>query len=283
MSGFQMAVASGKGGAGTTTFATALALSLGRRFAEAQFLDCDVAGPEAALFLKPTIERSTPIMVITPEVDPKLCTGCGECQAACQYNAVRVVVGEAKIHGELCNSCGCCRLVCPVDAITERGEPIGSVDTGSTENLVFYKGSMDTSRPLITELIRGLKAMARSDIPTVLDCGSGTTSEVIAAIRGSDYCILVADPTPFGLYDLRLMVRTVNEIGVPVGIVINKDDAACSDTEEYASGTGLPILMRIPFRKEIAQMGCRGVALTEIDEAWDPIFWEMYEKIVRAG
>jgi MinD superfamily P-loop ATPase len=281
MRGFQIAVAGGKGGVGTTTVATALALAVGSRFADAEFLDCDVANPEAARFLKPTIEKSTPIAVLTPVVDADRCTGCGECQAACQYNAIRVVLGTTKLHVDICNGCGCCLLVCPAGAITERAEPIGTVDTGTVENLVFYRGSMNTSRPLVTELIRGLKGMARSDIPSVVDCGSGTTSEVIEAIRGSDYCFLVADATPVGVHDLKQMVRTVSEIGVPAGIVINKDDDAGPETDQYASGSGLPILMRIPFKKEIARLGCRGVTLSEVDESWDPIFWETYEKIVR--
>jgi MinD superfamily P-loop ATPase len=282
MKGFQIAVAGGKGGAGTTTVATALALAVGSRFADAQFLDCDVANPEAARFLQPTFEKSSRITVLTPVVDTARCTGCGECQAACQYNAIRVVLGTTKLHADICNGCGCCRLVCPVGAITEQEEPIGTVDTGNIENLAFYRGTLNTSRPLVTELIRGLKGMARSDIPSVVDCGSGTTTEVIEAIRGSDYCLLVADRTPFGLHDLEQMVRTVSEIGVPVGIVVNRDDDAGSEIDRYASDNGLPILMRIPFRREIASLGCRGVTLTEMDESWDPVFWETYEKIVRA-
>jgi MinD superfamily P-loop ATPase len=282
MNGFQVAIASGKGGTGKTTVAAALALALNERFAEVQFLDCDVEAPDAALFLKPTIDSSTPIEVQTPEVDAGKCTGCGECQAACQYNAIRVVSGKAELLGELCSSCGGCKLVCPVEAIEERAQRIGTVESGKTQNIIFHRGRLDPGRPLSTALIRGLKAAARADIPTVVDCGSGTTSDVIASIRGSDYCILVAEPNPFGLHDLRLILGVVNEIGVPAGVIINKDDSSGSTADDLASELGVPILMRIPFSKEIASLGSRGVPLTETDASWDETLWDMYENLVRS-
>jgi MinD superfamily P-loop ATPase len=282
MPGFQVAITSAKGGTGATMVAAALALAVARRFPEVQFLDCDVEIPDASLFLKPTIEKSTLISAETPEVVADRCTGCGECQAACQYNAIRVISGTAELHTEACNSCGCCGLVCPVDAITERTNRIGVVESGSRENIVFHKGSLDMGRPLGTHLVRGLKAIARADIPTIVDCGSGTASQVISAIRGSDYCIIVTEPTPFGLHNLRLIVGVVGEIGVPTGVVINKGEATGSDTESFAADAGMPVLMRIPFRKEIASLSSKGVALTETADSWDQAFWDLYEQIARA-
>lgn len=282
MAGFQVAITSAKGGTGATTVAAALALAVARRFPEIQFLDCDMQIPDASLFLKPTIEKSTLITAETPEVIADRCTGCGECQAACRYNAIRVISGKAELHTEFCNSCGCCGLVCPVDAIAEHAGRIGVVESGSRENIVFHKGSLDMGRPLRTQLIRGLKAIARADIPTIVDCGSGTASQVIRGIRGSDYCIIVTEPTPFGLHNLKLIVGVVGDIGVPTGIVINKDDSSGSDTESLAADAGMPVLMRIPFRKEIASFSSKGVALTETSDSWDQAFWDLYEQIARA-
>jgi MinD superfamily P-loop ATPase len=282
MKGFQIAIASGKSGTGKTTVAAALALALSKRVAEAQFLDCDVEAPEAALFLKPAIERSAPIEVRAPVVEVDKCTGCGECQAACQYNAIRVVAGKAEVSAEACIACGGCKIVCPADAIRETGQRIGIVESGMAEKLIFRRASLDPERPMGIQLIRGLKAAARGDVPTVVDCGSGTTSEVIATIRGSDYCILVAEPTPFGLNDLKLMMAVVSEIGVPAGIIVNKDDSYSSGIEAYAEEMGIPILTRIPFSREIARLGALGVTLPESDTAWDQSFWDMYEKIARA-
>ena len=281
MAAFQVAVTSAKGGTGTTTVAAALAISVAKRFADVQFLDCDVEGPDACFFLKPTTEKSTPIAVGTPEVLTDRCTGCGECQAACQCNAIRVISGKAEVHAEACNSCGCCRLVCPAGAVADREGRIGVVESGSRENIVVHRASLDMGRPLDTHLIRGLKAMARADIPTILDCGSGTASQMISGIRGSDYCIIVTEPTPFGLHDLKLIAGVVGEIGVPVGVVINKDRPSNSETEKFAADAGMPVLMHIPFKREIASLGAKGVALTEGGGYWDLAFWDLYEQVVR--
>jgi MinD superfamily P-loop ATPase len=282
MAGFQVAVTSAKGGSGTTTVAAALSLAVARRFAEVQVVDCDVESPDASLFLQPGIDKSTVITSETPEVLVDRCTGCGECQAACQYNAIRVVSGRAEVNVEACHGCGCCKLVCPVDAIIEHAKRIGTVESGSRQNIVLHKGSLDMGRPLGSHLIRGLKAIARADIPTIVDCSSGTTSEVISGIRGSDYCIIVAEPTAFGLHNLKIIARVVGEIGVPAGIVVNKDRAAGSGIDDFAAETGTTVLMRIPFKKEIASLGSRGVVLTENPGSWDEAFWDMYQQIVEA-
>ena len=281
MTGPNIAVASGKGGTGKTTVAAALAVTLSRGLAETQFLDCDVEEPDAALFLKPEIEDSTAITMEAPEVDNMRCTGCGDCESACQFSAIRVVEGKAKVYENLCQGCGSCKLVCSPGAITETGRRIGVVERGRRESIVFYRGVLDVGRYLTARVIHGLKSMARGDLPTILDCGPGTSSPVLAAIRDCDYCVLVTEPTPFGLYDLRMMAKVIAEIGVRAGIIINKDDSRDPHTEEYASAAGIPILMRIPLSMEIASLCSRGIALTEADASWDSTFWALYERVGR--
>jgi MinD superfamily P-loop ATPase len=281
MAGPNIAVASGKGGTGKTTVSTALAVTLSRSLAESQFLDCDVEEPDAAHFLKPEIENSTAIMMEAPEVDRAKCTGCGECESACQFKAIRVVGGKTELHENLCQGCGSCKLVCSPGAIAEKRKRIGVVERGRRESIVFYRGILDVGRYLTARVIRALKSMARGDIPTILDCGPGTASPVLATIRGCDYCILVTEPTPFGLYDLKMMAEVVAAIGVRAGIVINKDDSWDPGIEEYASRAEMPILMRIPLSMEIASLCSRGIALTEADASWDSAFWALYEKVGR--
>jgi MinD superfamily P-loop ATPase len=282
MSGFQIAVAGGKSGTGVTTVATSLALSIAGRFSEAQYLDCDIQFPEGALFLKPIIESSSPVEVPAPVVDEDACTGCGECQAACQYNAIRLGAGKACLSTEACTACGACVLACPEDAIMEEARSIGALERGRAENLVFSRAARASGWPISTRLVRAMKAAARADIPTVVDCGSGTTPQVIAAMRGSDCCILVAEPTPLGLNDLKLIRAVAADTGLPAGIIVNKDDSFAAGIETYAEENGDPILMRIPFSKEIAHLGALGVTLTEADKAWDEAFWKVYEKLARA-
>lgn len=282
MAGSRIAVASGKGGAGKTTIATALAVTLSRSLAEAQLLDCDVEEPDAALFIKPEIENTIEITIDAPEVNVRACTGCGDCREVCQFNAIDVASGKAEVHEASCHGCGACALVCPAGAIQETKRRIGLIESGKRDGIVFHSGTLDVGRHMTARVIRALKAASRSDIPTVLDCPSGTAAPVIASIKNCHYCILVTEPTPFGLYDLRLMVKVVHEVGVPAGIVINKDDVWSCNIDAYASATGIPVLARIPFSRQIALLCSRGIALTEYDPTYDGTFWRLYEDVERS-
>jgi len=279
MAGLTIAVASGKGGAGKTTVATALAVALGRGLAEAQFLDCDVEEPDGALFIKPEIEASTEITIDAPEVDRTACDGCGKCQKACEFNAIRIESGKAAVYDGLCLGCGCCRLACPQGAIAEKKKRIGVVETGKRGDIVFSRGLLDVGEGLTSAIIHGLKAMARGDIPTILDCGPGTSSPVIASLKGCDYCLLVTEPTPFGLCDLGLMLRVATSMSMPCGIVVNKYQPWSPTVDDLASEWDVPILMRIPFRREIAHLCSRGLTLPEVDAFWDDTFWKLFDDI----
>jgi MinD superfamily P-loop ATPase len=281
MRGSRIMVTSGKGGTGKTTVAVALTVVLARGLADLQFLDCDVEEPDAALFLKPSIDETSPVTSPLPIVNADRCTGCGQCHEACQYNAIRVVSGTAVVFDNLCRGCGGCRLACQADAIGEVDRQIGVIESGSRENTVFHRGVLDVGQRIVIPIIRSLKSRARSDIPTILDSGPGTGSTVVASLKDCDYCILVTEPTPHGLYDLNLMMDVIDRLGIPAGVVINKDGAWSERLNDYASQRGLPILMRIPFSREIAALSSRGTAFTEIGESWDPAFWDMYEKVER--
>ncbi|MFH1314324.1 MAG: ATP-binding protein [Candidatus Eisenbacteria bacterium] len=281
MSTSRIVIASGKGGSGKTTVATALVMTLMREMPEVQLVDCDVEGPDAALFLKPEIESSTPLTIDFPEIAASQCSGCGDCQSVCQFGGVSVVSGVAEHYSDLCHACGGCSLACHAGAITEKKKRIGVIESGRRENVVFHRGVLDVGRHMVTPIIRGLKSIARGDLPTILDSGPGTVSPVIATIKDCDYCILVTEPSPFGLYDLRIAVRLAGEIGVPTGIVINKDEAWSSNIEQYASEMDIPIILRIPFRREIASLCSRGIPLTEVASSWDEAFWDMYARVER--
>jgi MinD superfamily P-loop ATPase len=272
-------VASGKGGTGKTTVAVALALAVQKKVGALQFLDCDVEEPNAGLLMKPAMNGSGPVVIKVPRVDLSKCTGCGECRDICQFNAIAVVGGKALIFDNLCHSCGGCGLACPEEAITEEGREIGRVEEGALENIRFLQGILKVGEPMATPVIRSLKAMATDDLPTVLDAPPGTACPVIATIKDCAFCVLVTEPTPFGLYDLDLMVKVIRELGIPGGVVINKDDAWSENVERYASGNDLPVLLRIPFSRSIAASYSRGIPLTEADPSWNGSFRRLYERI----
>lgn len=275
----RIAVASGKGGTGKTTVAVGLALALRGKVGEFEFIDCDVEEPNADLLMKPVFNGTRAVTLDIPRVDLSKCTGCGKCKEICQYNAIAVVKGEALIFENLCHSCGGCALVCPEKAITEEPKAIGKIDEGSLDGIRFLRGLLNIGEPMSTPIIRALKKEARKDRLTILDAPPGTACPVIATVKDCAFCILVTEPTPFGLYDLDLMVRVIRELGIPGGIVINKDDEWSKHIEEYAAENDLPILMKIPFSREVAVMYSKGMPLNLADKSWDERFYDLYLRI----
>lgn len=283
-----IAVASGKGGTGKTTVAAALALSLREVVSSLRFMDCDVEEPNGAVLLSPNIEGETPVVLKTPRVEPARCTGCERCREVCEFNAIAVVNQQAMIFDNLCHSCGGCMLACPEEAISEVGRTIGKIEFGHRDNMEFLSGVLNVGEAMATPVIRALKARGQDALGddravTIIDAPPGTACPVIATVKDCDYCILVTEPTPFGIYDLDLMYQVVSELGIPAGIVVNKDDGAGLeaglDIEAYAGDNDIPILMRIPLEREIAVQYSRGVPLVEVGDRWGNEFRGLYEKV----
>lgn len=275
----KIAVASGKGGTGKTTVAVALALALKDTEALVQFMDCDVEEPNAAVLLRPTIDGQVPVTLRTPRIDASRCTGCVRCREVCRFNAIAVVNQQAMVFENLCHACGGCVLACPEDAISEDERTIGNIEFGKRDRIEFLSGVLNVSEPMATPVIRALKARQRDDALTILDAPPGTACPVIATVKGCDYCVLVAEPTPFGVYDLDLMYQVVSSMGIPAGIVINKDEGSNLDIEAFACDNDIPVLMRIPLERDIAAHYSRGVALTGVARHWADDFRALYAKV----
>ena len=255
-----IAIASGKGGTGKTLVAASLALSIGNNV---QLIDCDVEEPNAAIFIKPEIKKTVNASVLVPVVDKNLCDYCGKCAEICEYHAIVVVKNTILIFPELCHSCGACSLLCPRQAITEEKREIGRIETGERGDIQFVQGCLNVGEAMSPPLIKQVKALIDPGRIVIIDSPPGTSCPVIAAIKGCDFCLLVTEPTPFGLNDLVLAVETVRKLGIPFGVIINRSDLGDNKTEEYCAVENIPILMRIPFKKEIAQAYSKGLALIE--------------------
>jgi len=327
-------VASGKGGTGKTTVAVSLALSLAsdRRASayeetdeEAAYpvppllLDCDVEEPNAALFLRPTIQERREVGLMIPEVDLEACTYCGRCAEVCQYHAIVVVGEKVLVFPELCHGCGSCALNCPTEAIHEVLHVIGTVERGwagpvadspsasgemGGENfppasegawgVEFAQGTMNVGEPMAVPIIRQLKRWAippdastgldgtPGDRPVILDAPPGTACPVVESMRGAEFVLLVTEPTPFGLHDLRLAVEVArDELRLPVGVVVNRDGVGDQGVEDYCTIEGIPILMRIPLDRRIAEAYSEGGSLVEARPEYREQFRELYEAIHR--
>jgi len=274
--GMVISVASGKGGTGKTTIATSLACSIE---GDVALLDCDVEEPNAHLFIHPHIHTVETIRTPVPEVDMSKCTLCGKCSEICRFNAI-VVLGETVLpFPELCHSCGGCMLVCPENAITEKGRELGVIERGTRNGLEFIHGKLRIGEAMAPPLIRKVREFTRPGILTIIDAPPGTSCPVIAAMRGADFVLLVTEPTPFGLHDLKLAIGAVNVLGIPCGLVINRSDIGDGRVRAYAEAEGVPILMEIPFDRKIAEAYSRGEMLVEGSGEWPSRFRELYGRI----
>ena len=273
-----ISVASGKGGTGKTTVATNLALSLN---GSVQFLDCDVEEPNAHIFLKPEFKSSYSVSIPIPEVDEQKCNHCGKCSEICQYNAIAVLKDKVLIFAELCNGCGGCGLLCPEGAITETKREIGVIEEGNSGIINFAHGRLNIGEARATPVIRELKLHIDSDKITIIDVPPGTSCPVIEAVKSSDFCILVTEPTPFGLNDLILAVEVLKKLTIPFGVIINRADIGDKKVEGYCDRQKIPILMRIPVDREIAVAYSNGIPFIRWKKDWEPKFQALYLRIQK--
>lgn len=277
-----IAIASGKGGTGKTTIATSLALTLSDIGCSVSFLDCDVETPNAHIFLQPKINLNEPVTLPIPSVNPDLCNACGRCVDVCQFNAI-VLLGEIPlVFPELCHGCGSCTLECPEGAIVEIPNQIGQLERGITSNgVIFAHGLLNVGEPLAVPVITQLKNWHEYSKmgATILDCPPGASCPVVASLRGADFALLVTEPTPFGLHDLNQAVEITLELGIPTGIIINRDGIGDKRVDGYCQETGLPILMRIPFAQDIAHGIAQGQTLIDIRPEYRAMFIELYRQM----
>jgi len=270
-----ISVASGKGGTGKTTIAVNLALSL----SNVQLLDCDVEEPNCHIFIKPVFENKNTVFIPIPQVDSKKCDGCGRCQEFCAYNAIAVVNKEVLIFSELCHGCGSCAYFCPHGAIKETNKDIGIIEIGKSGEIQFIHGKLNIGMMMSPPVIRAVKKHVNKKKTVIIDAPPGTSCPVITAIKDTDFVILVTEPTPFGLNDLSLAVEVVRKLKIPFGVIINRSDLGNKKTDEYCTRENIPILMRIPFSKKIAEIYSRGDSIIETLPEYRENFQRLFENI----
>ena len=287
-----ISVASGKGGTGKTTIAINLALAID---GGVQFLDCDVEEPNAHIFLKPKIKQTKPVSIPVPKIDESKCNFCGRCAEVCAYNAIAVLQNTVLTFPPLCHGCGGCSLLCPQKAITEVNKEIGVVEIGTStrltanpeqgrriansNNLQFIHGKLNIGEAMAPPLIRAVKEYINPTREVIIDAPPGTSCPVIESIKGSDFCILVTEPTPFGLNDLILAVEVLKKLKIPFGVVINRSDLGDKKTDNYCEKENIPILMKIPFRKKVASAYSKGIPIIEALPEYKVKFKNLYDNI----
>jgi MinD superfamily P-loop ATPase len=270
-------VASGKGGTGKTTVAVNMALSL----ENVQLLDCDVEEPNSHILLQPTITETESVYTKVPVISEELCVYCGKCSKFCAYNALFVAPKTVMVFPELCHSCGGCSLVCPKNAITEKERQIGVIKKGEANGVEIVYGELNVGEAMAVPLIRAVKKQMKSNKNVVIDAPPGTACSLVASVHKTDYCILVTEPTPFGLHDLKITVQVLKDLDVPMGVVINRAGLGDRKVYEYCKKESIPLLLEIPFSKKIAELYSRGVPFVAEMPEWKEKFLEVRDKIRR--
>ena len=272
-----ISIASGKGGTGKTTVAANLAVSLKT---PVRLLDCDVEEPNLHLFLPPEKSETEKIKTLVPEILEDKCTFCGKCETLCQFKAIAIIAGTAAMtFSELCHSCGGCFKVCPEDAILESYRELGTITRGNNQDIELVYGRLRVGEAMAPPLIKKVKSNAPLDAVNIVDSPPGTSCPVIASIGDSDFVILVTEPTPFGLHDLKLAVGAVQMLHLPFGLVINRSDIGNQDVKDYAASIGMPVLMEIPFDRQIAEATTNGKLMARELPGYREKFLEIFEQI----
>ena len=276
----RIAVASGKGGTGKTTIATSLALSLVSN-GEVHYVDCDVEAPNGHIFLKPQITHQSNAVIRIPVINKDICSLCGRCVEVCQFHALAKIGKTIMTFPQLCHGCGSCTINCPEHAIDELANPIGVIESGVTAHgLIFSQGRLNISEPMATPIIRQLKrTISVNDSIVVLDAPPGASCSVVETLRNVDFVLLVAEPTPFGVHDLKQMMGIVTEMGIPAGVIINREKSSFSPLEDLCSDFHVPILMHIPFDRQIAAGLAEGQSLIEINPNYSQRLQDVYHQI----
>ena len=272
----QIAVASGKGGTGKTTISTSLALSADR---EAQYLDCDVEEPNGHIFLKPKLSSSETCSVIVPKLDESRCTACGKCSDICRYNAIVQFGKNVMTFPEMCHSCLGCFRVCEDDALIEDNRKIGLLESGMAGAIHFVHGRVRIGEAMGVPLLKAVKKKADPEKLVIIDAPPGTSCPFVESISDVDYVILVTEPTPFGLHDLKLAVTVVKNFDIPCGVIINRSDLGDHRVLHFCEDEEIPVLLEIPFQRKIAEGYARGTNLVEIVPELRKDFRDMLTKL----
>jgi len=290
--GLTIAVAAGKGGTGKTLVATSLAVALAQAASRAgpgwapggavQLLDCDVEEPNADLLLQPRFVSRRPVSISVPQVSKTLCTLCGRCAEKCQFSAIAVMRDVVLTFPDLCSGCGLCAEVCPEGAISEVPREIGVVDTGRTEEgIELIQGRINVGEQRSGPVTKAVKAFIEAEATSILDAPPGTACPMQETVSGSDYCLLVTEPTPFGLSDLKAAVETCRSLGVPCGVIVNRDQQGgrYGPLDDYCGEANLPVLLRVPEKREIAESYARGLTLARAFPEWGARLRGVYSEI----
>lgn len=278
LSSKKIAVLSGKGGTGKTLVSVNLAASVKKSI----YIDCDVEEPNGHLFFKPKDNKTEEIVIKIPSVDNKLCDGCRKCVDFCKFNALAYIYNRLIVFEEVCHSCGGCVMFCPKNALTEKDKIIGEVQKGISENVQVITGILNTGEASGTPIIKKLlKEASKLKEPTFIDCPPGSACIVMDSIKDADYCVLVAEPTLFGVHNLNMVYELVKLFNKPHGVVLNKCLESENPAEIFCMEKGIKILGKIPYDNKLGMLNSNAKIAVRENEKYKNMFSTLLQKITE--
>lgn len=280
----KIAVLSGKGGTGKTL----ISVNLASVAAHSTYIDCDVEEPNGHLFFKPKDVRTEDVSVLIPRVDETLCTGCRKCVDFCKFNALAYIKKSLFVFEEVCHSCGGCILICPEHALSEKAKKIGEVKKGLSDHVMVLTGILDTGEasgvPIIKALLNAQKEEGEEeeeeeDRITLIDCPPGSACIVMESIKDADYCVLVAEPTIFGVHNLAMVYELVSLFGKPYGVVLNKCPEGFNPAEQFCLEHDIKILGKIPFDSELGTLNSNALIVARETKDYNELFTGLLKTI----
>ncbi|HPW53158.1 MAG TPA: ATP-binding protein [Erysipelotrichaceae bacterium] len=275
----KIAVLSGKGGTGKTLVAVNLA-AVSR---QATYIDCDVEEANGHLFFKPEWLKKEDIAVKVPQVNEDLCDGCRKCVNFCKFNALVYIKDKLQIFEEICHSCGGCLLVCPFKALKEKDKVIGVIQKGVSDNVIIYTGLLNPGEPSGVPIIN--KLLSKENVPenqlTIIDCPPGSACVVMESIKDADYCILVAEPTLFGVHNLNMVYQLVKLFNKPFGVLLNKCLPEDNPAEKFCRENRIRILSRIPFDNNLGTLNSNGEIVVKKEKKYQQLFSSLLDTVVK--
>ncbi len=272
----QIAILSGKGGTGKTF----LSVNLSYLDNDSVYVDCDVEEPNGLLYYKLDNFKEENVNVKIPVVNHDACTGCKACSEFCQFNALAYILDKVRVFKDLCHSCGGCQLVCPEKAISEVDRSVGIITSGIYENTEVFSGKMnvgiESGVPIIKELLQKIKKNKKN---VYIDSPPGNGCSVMESISDSEYCLLVAEPTIFGLHNLEMVYKLVSVFHKKVGIVINKANEN-TIINQFANSHKVPIIGEIPFDLEMGRLNSDG-AIVSKNSKYKELFLSILNNVLK--